>query len=101
MNLFAGRNMKFYATTEAKIAKLTRDEVNEAIRKYFDPETLVIVTAGDFARNTKVSTEKPSAPPVVDPADKSDDKPDSKPNADPAPPAAQKPAVTKEPSAAK
>ncbi|MCY2975944.1 MAG: pitrilysin family protein [Planctomycetota bacterium] len=77
MNLFAGRNMGFYATTEAKIAKLTTDEVNEAIRKYFDPETLVIVTAGDFARSAK-PTQKPAeqapaepaaTPPVAKPAD--------------------------------
>jgi zinc protease len=64
MNLFAGRDMGFYATTEAKIAKLTPDEVNEAIRKYFDPETLVIVTAGDFARSTKPADQAPAPAPV-------------------------------------
>jgi len=99
MNLFAGRNMGFYATTEAKIAKLTPEEVNEAIRKYFDPETLVIVTAGDFARSakpaestsTKVTPAK-IAPSKVAPA---------KVEADPAPQPAPKPAEPKEPAEAK
>lgn len=85
MNLFAGRNMGFYATTEAKIAKLTTDEVNEAIRKYFDPETLVIVTAGDFARSAK-PTEKPAEQPPAEPA---------------ATPPAAKPADSKEPVSSK
>jgi zinc protease len=85
MNLFAGRNMGFYATTEAKIAKLTTDEVNEAIRKYFDPETLVIVTAGDFARSAK-PTEKPAEQPPAEPA---------------ATPPAAKPTDSKEPVSSK
>jgi zinc protease len=94
MNLFAGRNMGFYATTEAKIAKLTPEEVNEAIRKYFDPETLVIVTAGDFARSAKPA-EKPTEPAPPEPAEKAPLKPAAEPAAS-APPAA-KPADSKEP----
>jgi len=89
MNLFAGRDMGFYATTEAKIAKLTPEEVNEAIRKYFDPETLVIVTAGDFARSAKPAEPSPTK---VTPA---------KVEADPAPQPAPKPAEPKEPAEAK
>jgi zinc protease len=98
MNLFAGRNMGFYATTEAKIAKLTTDEVNEAIRKYFDPETLVIVTAGDFARSAK-PTEKPAEQSPAEPAAKATTKPASEPAA--ATPPAAKPADSKEPVSSK
>jgi len=58
MNQFAGRDMEFYGNMEANIAKLTIDEVNDAIRTYFDPDTLVIVTAGDFARS---GTKAPDA----------------------------------------
>jgi zinc protease len=47
-NLFAGRTMDYARNLEARIGKLTVDEVNEAIREYVDPEGLVIATAGDF-----------------------------------------------------
>ena len=48
-NLFAGRTMKYFQTLEDKVRGLKVDDVNEAIGDYFDPDELVIATAGDFA----------------------------------------------------
>ncbi len=42
------RTMAYYAELEKKLNALTPEDVNKAIRKYFDPKKLVIVTAGDF-----------------------------------------------------
>jgi zinc protease len=39
---------------EKKIASLTADQVNAALRKYLDPKKIVIVRAGDFAKNPPV-----------------------------------------------
>lgn len=47
-NLFAGRDMSYYAGFEQKVAELSVEEVNSALRKYIDPERLVICIAGDF-----------------------------------------------------
>ncbi len=51
-NLFAGRTMEYTQNFEAKIKKLTLEDVNEAISEYFDPDGLTIATAGDF-KNAK------------------------------------------------
>ena len=56
-NLFAKRTMKFYKEQDAATEELTVEQVNAALRKYFAPERLVIVTAGDFA---KASADKES-----------------------------------------
>jgi len=45
-----GRSMKFDEAMEAKIAKLTVDEVNAAFRKHVDPAALSVVRAGDFKK---------------------------------------------------
>lgn len=47
--LFNDRTMQFYIDQEAEIANAPLDEVNEIIKKYIDPERLVISLAGDFA----------------------------------------------------
>lgn len=47
------RTMKFYADREARIAELTVDEVNAAIRKYIKPDRIAVVVAGDFAGKKK------------------------------------------------
>jgi zinc protease len=52
-NLFAGRTMKYSQTIESKIRELKVEDVNEAVRDYFDPDELVIATAGDFAAVTQ------------------------------------------------
>lgn len=47
-NAEAGRTMKFAAEREEKVRKLSTEQVNAAIRKYLDPDKMVIVAAGDF-----------------------------------------------------
>ncbi len=49
-NTNAGRTMEFIADLEAKVAALTVEQVNEAIRKYIDPDQIFVVTAGDFEK---------------------------------------------------
>jgi zinc protease len=51
-NLFAGRTMEYAQNFEAKVKKLKVEDVNEAISEYFDPDGLMIATAGDF-KNAK------------------------------------------------
>lgn len=47
---FAGRTMEYYAGLEMKVRSTTVEQVNAAVRRYIDPERLVIVTAGDFEK---------------------------------------------------
>jgi zinc protease len=47
---YVGRTFAWDIDLEQKIAKLTPDEVNAAIRKYIDPAKLAVVTAGDFKK---------------------------------------------------
>ena len=51
---FTGRTMMYDEEFEKKIAALTPDQVNAAFRKYIDPKRIVIVRAGDFAKNPPV-----------------------------------------------
>jgi zinc protease len=44
-----GRTMSYVEAREAKLNDLTVDQVNEALRQYFDPAHLVQIYAGDFA----------------------------------------------------
>jgi zinc protease len=48
--LFVGRTFAFDAEQEQKIAALTPDAVNSALRKHLIPKKLVIVEAGDFKK---------------------------------------------------
>ncbi len=50
--LYTDRTMAYYAEQEQQIGDLTTDDVEKALRKYIDPKKLVIVDAGDFAKNT-------------------------------------------------
>lgn len=54
---YLGRTMTWDAELEKKIAALTPDQVNAALRKHIDPKKLVAVAAGDFEA-------KPAAPGV-------------------------------------
>lgn len=45
---YVGRDMKFYADFETRISQVTPESAVAALRKYIDPERLVIVEAGDF-----------------------------------------------------
>ncbi|TWU33371.1 M16 family metallopeptidase [Novipirellula artificiosorum] len=47
--IFNDRTMEYYAQHEQQIQDATVDSVNEAIRKYIDPDQLVMAIAGDFA----------------------------------------------------
>jgi zinc protease len=47
-----GRTMAYTAEVETKIAALTPEQVNTAVRQHIDPQALVIVTAGDFEVQT-------------------------------------------------
>lgn len=47
-NLFIGRNMSFYAELEQRITALDPAQVLAALKKYIDPQRLVVVDAGDF-----------------------------------------------------
>jgi len=45
--LFEQRTMSYYSALERKIAELTVEQVNTAVRKHFDPKKVVMITAGD------------------------------------------------------
>jgi zinc protease len=46
--LFMKRTFAWDVDFEAKIAALTPAQVNAALGRYFDPDKLSLVTAGDF-----------------------------------------------------
>lgn len=46
--LFLGRTLAWDAELERRIAALTPEQINAAMRKHFDPSRLVIVKSGDF-----------------------------------------------------
>jgi zinc protease len=48
--LFVGRTFSFNAEQETKIAGLTVDAVNSALRRHLNPKRLVIIEAGDFKK---------------------------------------------------
>jgi zinc protease len=48
--MYLGRNFLLMAENDAKFEALTVADVNAAFRKYIDPNRLVIVKAGDFAK---------------------------------------------------
>ena len=48
-NLFFGRDMDFVMARDAKLARLSAEEVSTAFAKHVDPARLSIVRAGDFA----------------------------------------------------
>jgi zinc protease len=50
--LFNRRTFAYYSELEAKIEALTPEQVSEAFRTHIDPQKLVIISAGDFARTT-------------------------------------------------
>jgi zinc protease len=58
-NIFADRNMLYYEKLETAISQLTVDAVNDAIKEFISPETLIIATAGDFG-------SPPPSPPTSD-----------------------------------
>ena len=60
-NLRTDRTMKFHKQSDDRIASLSKDEVDQAIRKYVDPDKLIVITAGDFeAVKKEAGTKKDS-----------------------------------------
>lgn len=55
--IFANRDMKYFRDYEKRISELDVATVNAAMKKYFDPKRLVIVTAGDFEKVAKEANE--------------------------------------------
>lgn len=56
--LFSHRTMKWDEQFEQKVAALTLDEVNAALRKWIDPSKITIVKAGDFAKTAAAAPVK-------------------------------------------
>lgn len=61
--LIDGRTMAYYSDLEKKVAALTVDQVNAAIRKHIDPKRLVIVRAGDFKKKPEAGKVKEDTAP--------------------------------------
>ena len=55
--LYNDRTMAFTAEMEDKVAALTADDVNAALKKYLDADDLVVVTAGDLDAKPNASTK--------------------------------------------
>ncbi|MDB4906644.1 MAG: Zinc protease [Gemmatimonadetes bacterium] len=58
-DLWLGRTLAFDEGIESKVAALTVDEVNAALRKTIDPKKMVVVRAGDFAKAKQAVPVKP------------------------------------------
>jgi zinc protease len=57
-NLYYGRSMQYHAELDARLAALTVDEVNAAIRRHVDPSKLSVYLAGDFAKAAQPQAAK-------------------------------------------
>lgn len=55
-NLYLGRSFAWDADFDARIAALTPQQIQSALKRYLDPNKLSIVKAGDFARIAEGST---------------------------------------------
>jgi len=60
-HLQLGRDMSWEAGREKRLAAATVEEVNAALRRYLQPERLVEVYAGDFAKAAKNASATPTA----------------------------------------
>ncbi len=60
-NLYLNRTMNWDADFEKKMASLTPEQVNAAMKKHIDPAKISIIKAGDFAKAAKKLTEKQPA----------------------------------------
>lgn len=57
---YAERTLAFSAELEARVAKVTREEVLAALRKHIQPGRIAIVTAGDFKAAAAPSEARPA-----------------------------------------
>lgn len=53
-NLYLDRDMQWSEEMEAKVMALTVEEINAAMKKYLNPENMVVIKAGDFAKGREV-----------------------------------------------
>ncbi|MBM80771.1 MAG: pseudouridine synthase [Planctomycetaceae bacterium] len=56
--LYLKRTMMFDKTYEANIAKTSKEQVNAALKKYFNPKQLFVVISGDFSKPAETETPK-------------------------------------------
>ena len=49
-NLYLDRSFEYTAEREKRVAALTARDIQDAFRKYIDPDKLVIIRAGDFGK---------------------------------------------------
>ena len=64
--LQSSRNMDFVSARENRYRNLTKDQVDAAMRRIVDPQRLVVVTAGDFAKVKSRSAESDNDAPKSD-----------------------------------
>lgn len=57
----ADRSMEYYSELEAAVRSVTKEQVLEAVRKYLDPDRIVIVAAGDFEKAAAEKDEPAAA----------------------------------------
>ncbi len=55
-NLKTGRTMEFQANSDQKIESLSKDRVDQALKRLIQPDKMVIVTAGDFSKSESTQT---------------------------------------------
>jgi zinc protease len=55
-NLKTGRTMDFQANSDQKIESLSKDRVDQALKRLIQPDKMVIVTAGDFSKSESTQT---------------------------------------------
>jgi zinc protease len=55
--LFLGRTLAWDDDLDKKIAALTPEQINAAMRRHIDPSKLVIIKSGDFAKSAAVPTK--------------------------------------------
>ncbi len=53
-NLYLDRDMQWSEEMETKVMALTVEEINAAMKKYLNPENMVVIKAGDFAKGREV-----------------------------------------------
>ena len=58
------RTFKYSAEMDAKLAALTTEQVNTALRKYLKPDEFTRAAAGDFAAANKTGNASPARAPV-------------------------------------
>ena len=61
-NLKTGRTMLFQQNSDEKMSKLTKEQVDAAIKKVIDLDRLMVITAGDFSKSVSVPKTETNDP---------------------------------------